>query len=226
MLTNSYSQAASPDFQFQQIAYSGIDEIVHLWSKVKSTLPEGREHHLKPLAIDQLKSHFRAGYPVLGIVDTSRQQLAAVLLVTPNLGDFPAYRHQSIIELPPELNESGSGIVQCVAVDPDYQRQGLMKTLLAKTESVLPAIGLSHLFAKVADDNTASRATFAAAGWDTRLASQGSYGACTYDATYWVKEPDHAGAEPIALQDLPVFNGTHVRNEPDNVVPFPTPERR
>lgn len=216
---DAFEAAASPQYELQKIGYAGLNAVLSLWDSAKNNLSSDSKHHLKPLTETELARHQQSGFPVLGMIDTATNRLAAVLLVTPNVNSCGGgYTPASILELPKSLAESGSAVLQCLTVHPDYAGQGLMKSLLEKTGQVAKGLDLCRTFAKVADDNQASRGLFKGREFTQIQPTSGQHEGRIYTAHYFAKSVADVSAEPIALQELPLFNGSH--NDNDNAPAF------
>ncbi|PZP55823.1 MAG: hypothetical protein DI586_05670 [Micavibrio aeruginosavorus] len=208
--TTTFEAAASPKYQFQLIGPKGLPDVTMLWNKAKNSLQEGKEHHLKPLSDKNLSLHSESGYPVVGMVDSLRNRLVAVLLLTPGSAAVnEEYKPVSVTEMPGEWQKDTHAIIQCVAADPDYKKQGLAKALLAFSEEYATTIGIRHLFAKVAHDNIPSQGAFWKADYVPVLETSGKYGERQYAASYFSKA---VAAQGLALSEIPVFNGCHVND--------------
>ena len=219
MHTEIFEAAASPQYEFQQISYSGLEAVVALWDKAKANLTDENKHHLKPLGLTDLKKHHLSGFPVLGMVDTASNRLAAVLLVTPNLQSCArGYTPNAIAELPHSMMESDSAILQCIATHPDDTGQGVMKSLMHNSLQVAKGLTLCRTFAKVADDNAASRKLFKANDFAEELPTSGKFEDRTYMAHYFTKSVEDVAAEPIALREVPLFNGSYNDNSPFPII--------
>ncbi len=183
MFNEIFETAAAPQYQLKQLTLADMEEVHQLMMDTRESLPENQKHFLKPQDLPMLKQHIAKDFPVLGVIDTHTNRLAAAMMITPT--NQPELCN-NVDGYPKQLLASDAAIVQCVAVHPDFRKQGLMPLLLSGAEEIAAASHIVELVAKIADENTKSRNGFINAGYAAVAA--GLDPKLGYAVTYWQKE--------------------------------------
>jgi ribosomal protein S18 acetylase RimI-like enzyme len=70
-------------------------------------------------------------------------------------------------DVPDEVTNTEQAFIAYMAVEPEAQRRGIGRALLAGAEAIARALALPHLALMVTEDNTAARALYATMGFAT-----------------------------------------------------------
>lgn len=204
MLNSIYSNAVSSDqFTVARLGQNVMPAVSALFKVTKQSLPDDQSHFIKPQPLEDLRRHVGLGFPVIGAIDNQNGRLAAVLLMTPaEKAEFG----KNLDGYPKHLMASGTAVIQCVAVHPDFKGKGLMDKILKGAEQFANSHNIYELIAKVADNNKASAKGFLKAAFAP--AAQGIDPKLGYDVTYWKKD-----CESLAPAALPLFNSAQHAND-------------
>jgi ribosomal protein S18 acetylase RimI-like enzyme len=116
-------------------------------------------------------SPLRAGVPEL--VEEAYERLVDYVLtrdhaiVVASENDVPLGFAMVVFDLPEEVTLAEQAFVAYMAVEPQRQRRGIGRALLAEVESIAAARGIPHVSLMVTEDNLAAAALYASAGFAT-----------------------------------------------------------
>lgn len=204
MLNEQYSPVATPQqFTVARLTAQSMPQVADLLTATQNSLPDDKKHFIKPQSLGDLYRHVSNGLPVLGAVDNTTGQIAAVLLMTPA---EKAYLGKNLADYPSKIMESGAAVIQCVAVHPDFQGKGLMDKILHGAELLAAKEHMTDLVAKVATVNNASNKGFLKAAF--MVAAEGTDEKLGYDVAYLKKT-----CEALAPTAFPIFNAPQHAND-------------
>lgn len=124
--------------EIRKLKLSDYDEMASLWSRANLPIkPEGRDSRAAIAVQMKANPDF-----FLGACENSR--LVGLAIITSDLR---------------------KGWINRLAVDPDYQDQGIAKALVAECEKILRKHGVTLFCALIEDANTASRSLFRKCGY-------------------------------------------------------------
>lgn len=199
------------DFTIASLGPKLVHDIQQILIETQNALPVDQKHFIKPLTLTDIGRHIHYGFPVIGAVDANSGQIGGVLLMTPT-ENLDLCRN--LEGYPDNLIGSGYGVVQNVAVLPEFGGQGLMQRMLQGAIELAPKGGIYHLVAKVADENSNSLKGFAKHGFEE--AAKGIDPKLGHEVTYLQKDIDGSTAR-LASGGIRLFNGSaydHANDQP------------
>jgi len=124
--------------EIRKLMISDYEEITKLWSRAKLPYkPKGRD---------------------------SKEAIAAEMKANPEFF-IGAFEDNRLIGISIVTCDTRRGWINRLAVDPDYQKRGVAKILVAESEKILRKHGIRVFCALVDDDNAASQALFKECGY-------------------------------------------------------------
>lgn len=124
--------------EIRRLTINDYEEMVKLWSKAKLPFkPKGRD---------------------------SKKAIATQIEANPEFF-LGAYEDNHLIGTVIISCDARKGWINRLAVDPDYQRRGIAKALIAESEKILRKRGIRIFCALIEDYNTASKKLFKRCGY-------------------------------------------------------------
>lgn len=199
--------SAKCHFTYATLGVKAVEEAHQLLKIVNENLSDETKHFLKPQSVENLTAHINNGFPILGALDVQSGKLAGILLITPTK-DPSLCQNLDGYKL---LDQKNTAVIQCVAVNPEFEGNGLMKALLKHAQRIASHMGMKHLVSKVATEgvsagkvwpaNKGSENGFDKSGFSAEAA--GHDPKMGYPVRYWLKSQ----LQQVANADFPVLNG-------------------